>query len=805
MRIYLPIVVFISIAFYSCVSTRFLQPHEKLLVSNKIKGIPSRIEGDEVYALVKQKPNRKILFFRFHLWVHNLFDPQKVESSLLRKQEKIERKNRKRLARGKRLIEEGPQTFRNWIANVIGEPPVVLDTLLCASTAANIRAFLKNKGYFYSQVTYSVEPVPKRVPFDEARKAKVQYVIQPGPLFMIDSIGLRVTNRQLAKIIISEGLGFFNLRNKPFDLDVIDKEREKFANTMRNNGYYYLSKEHIFFEADTTRKKGRLDLYVNVKDLREKVLSPLSGRDTVLLIPHAPCYIGKIYVKQQYDPAQPEKLFPDTIYEKGIYFIENPPALLRHGVIAFQILFKEGEIYQEKKHLLTYSRLNAMKTFSHVSIKFKERPENKNVLDCFIMLSLAPVHSFNLEAEGYNSGGFLGTSGNFSYQNRNLMRGAEILNIKMKGGIEAQPLILSNHGEGEIIQNLPFNTFELSPEMSLEVPRFLIPVRMERFAQKSSPKTQFNLSYNYQQRPDYDRTMLKGFCSYSWHESEYKKHIVTPFELSLLKLNPQPTFAALLDTTQDIFIINAFKDQLIPALKYTFLYNTQSKPKMIDFWYIKADVETAGNILQLYSNIEQLPVDELGSHKIFGIRYSQYVRTSLDIRYYFKYPKTTYAYRFYAGIGVPYGNAVSLPFERNFFAGGSNGIRAWQIRTLGPGSMPDSLITSPLNRMGNIHLEGSAEARITITSLIKGAFFVDVGNVWMLKKEESRPYAEFNISRLWRDLAIGSGIGIRLDFGFFLIRFDFGIPFKQPNSKYPYRIRPDIRKTPLSLGIGYPF
>lgn len=787
----------------SCRITKNIPPGKKLLVKNEIKGVPKYISADDLEPIIRQKPNRKILFFKFNLWMYYFYKPEKVDASLEQKQRKIDKKNAKRIAKGKEPLDQEPKTFKSWITRTIGEPPVLIDTMQTRKTCENMSAFMKNKGYFYAAVDYEVIPKPA-FRKDKAKKAKVIYKIHPGPLYIIDSIGFRLDNRDLAKIILSECLSFFNLKGKPFDLDRLDAEREKFAKAIKNSGYYYFSKDHIYFEADTSRKPQKVDLYINVKKLREKVITS-EGKDTIILRNHRPVYIGKIYVKQQYDPSQPELNFTDTLEINGIYFIQNKNALYNPKAIAFQILMKEGELYNETKHLLTYSRLNAMKTFRYVNIRFEEDPVKKNVINCFILLSPAPTHSVNLEVEGYNSGGFLGTSGNINYQNRNLFGSAEILNLKFKGGIEAQPLIFQKNSQNEIINNLPFNTFEYAPQIDLEIPRFLLPMRIDKVSQRSSPKTRFSALYNYQQRPDYQRTLTRGFLEYSWNETDYKKHTVTPFEISLLKLNPDPAFQAFLDTTTDLFIVNTFRNQLIPALKYSFIYNTQSKPKMIDFWFIRTELETAGNLLQLYSNVQKLPLDEQGSHKIFGIRYSQYVRAILDLRYYFKYPKTTFAYRFFGGIGIPYGNVNTLPFEKNFFAGGANGIKAWQVRTLGPGSMPDSLISSPINRLGNVQLEGNFEFRFPISGFIKGAYFIDVGNIWQLKKDPAKPNAEFAINRLWRDLAIGSGIGIRLDFDFFLIRFDFGVPFKNPNSANPYQIKPDIKRTPLSLGIGYPF
>ncbi len=423
----------------------------------------------------------------------------------------------------------------------------------------------------------------------------------------------------------------------------------------------------------------------------------------------------------------------------------------------------------------------------------------------YIDLNPRKQKAYTILTEGTNNGGNLGINADLTFLNRNTFRGAELLNVTLSGGIEAQQL-LTNQGDERIAgEVLPFNTLEFGPEVSLRVPRFLLPIDMDKFSPRGSPSTTFGISYNFQRRPDFRRNVTKTYISYSWNETPAKTHIITPFDLSYINLDPSPEFEELLEDVNDPFLRNSYTDNLILAFRYSYILNTQLDDKFgnHDFFF-RGNIEPAGNLLSLVTNENNLEKNDEGAALIAGTPYAQYVRGDFDFRYYRKFFYNTVVYRFAAGLGIPYGNSSALPFEKSFFAGGANGIRAWLARDLGPGTLNDS-IQSNVDQIGNLSLEANVELRFPITDIFEGAAFVDMGNIWNYKQDNSREETQFKLGTAWDGTAIGLGAGLRLNFTFFILRFDFAAPFKDPGKNNPNLLKLYWNETNLNFGIGYPF
>ena len=377
----------------------------------------------------------------------------------------------------------------------------------------------------------------------------------------------------------------------------------------------------------------------------------------------------------------------------------------------------------------------------------------------------------------------------------------------MNAAVEAQQ-ILSNVDDNvsNINSFLPFNTFLFGPEASIQLPK--IP-KITRFLGLNNQKTKFVTSYNFQQRPDYQRTIFNVAYSLTAKPNQNVTHLLNPFEVNFITVNLGNTFENLLNLSNNLFLKNSFKSQLITATKYSFIYNNQKIGKAKGFIFFQGNIESSGNMLRASRNLFKTPaINADSNYVVFGVPFSQYVRFDTDLRYYYYTGKTSsLAFRNIIGVGFPYGNSGVMPFVKSFFGGGSNGIRAWIARSLGPGSYSDS-VGIRFDQIGDIKLEWNAEYRAKLYKLVEGAIFVDAGNIWLRKPDPFRPNGEFELKRFYKEIAIGAGLGLRLNFDFFIIRLDAAIPLRDPGYPVDERWRfssLDAKRINLNFGIGYPF
>jgi hypothetical protein len=388
------------------------------------------------------------------------------------------------------------------------------------------------------------------------------------------------------------------------------------------------------------------------------------------------------------------------------------------------------------------------------------------------------------------------------FQNRNVFGGAEIFKLRLKVALE-----VTGESGDEVFQRFPFNTLELGGEVGVDFPKLLLPFTIERLSRNARPKSSIIAGINFRQRPDYTRYLLNLTYGFEWNETPQKRHFIYPVEISSVRVYNDSILRANI-TDANPFILSRFRDHFILGLKYTYLYNTQQLGRPVDFVYLRTNFESAGNFMNLITNFVNLPIDDNGSHRIFNIPYSQFVKGDADYRYYRVFDENqSLVFRVMGGLGIPYGNVDVLPFIKSYFGGGANGIRAWRIYTLGPGSAPEPE-RARFDRYGDIKLEANVEYRFKIYSFWRGAFFVDAGNVWLLRENEQFPGGEFRISQLGNDIAIGGGLGIRMDFDFFILRIDAAAPLKDPAQKGRAQWLaswPAFGDFNFNLGIGYPF
>ncbi len=812
---YLIFFLVLSTLFYSCNPARKLAEGEYLLTKNKISNDAPTITHNDLENYLKQKPNRKIFgVFAFRLWLHNFVNEEKVNHKRILHDIKNEEKNNKRIAKGKQPKKYTRKLFGEWLID-ISEPPVIYDSLLTYKTSTLLKSFLNNKGYFNSLVTDTVK-------FKRRKKATVYYKIKANKAFTINKLVYDIPDDLVKYYVMADTSNSLIVKGKNYDVDVFEQERERITKELNNNGYFLFTKDYIHYEWDSTTNK-KVDILLRIKNYETK-LNKYS--DSIVELPHPRFYIGNVYIQTDFVSKKTSPIPNDTLKIDDYTIFYKKKLRYKTKLLLSSIFIHKGELYQIKNAEDSYKRLAEIKAFKTINIYFTIGKDN--YLDCHVQLSPILKQFYTIEALGKNTSGALGVEASFVYQNRNLFKGAEVFEFRLKGGIEAQRTFNSNKNTtGNVSQE--FNTIEFGPEVNIYVPRFVSPFNIH-ISKRGNPRTVFTSAFNYQRRPDYTRWITNISFGYTWKETVTKTHSISPLVVNFVKVELQPEFYDYLkEKIKDLYILNSYTDHLSTSTRYSFVYNQQDLRKFKNFSFFKLNLESSGNILRgIYDLVNSyqpntFAKDANGSYKLMGIVYSQYVRADADYRFYYN-PNITnkIVFRIAAGIGIPFKNFPSLPFERSFYSGGANGIRAWQARTLGPGSYSNKEFS--FDQFGDGQLEGNVEYRFNLFKMLNGAVFVDAGNTWLQKPDANRVGGDFDINRFYKEIAIGSGFGLRADLSFFVLRLDLGIKIKDPqfaeNNRWviEHLFDPAWKENyfnkhnasnynffALNIGIGYPF
>lgn len=838
-RLHLYFLFSICLIIVACAPTKRLKEGEVFLKKQRITLVdPPKefsIENEDLRGVLKQRVNRKILFFRFHLGVYNLVNPKQQERAhqrkAKRKQAKIERKRNN----GKSISDEQFEawkadtlTWRDWLTNTVGEAPVVLDSSETQRSANQIGIFLKKHGYFKSDVRYDISLNRK------GNKAKVNYLVLPDSAYRIADVRFRFDDEN----ILSRDEYLMNSTKLKtgdvFDIDELDDERDRIQKYLNNRGYYTFSKDYIVYRADSTIGNRRVDVEMIVKPLRT---DRSEEGDSLVLTPHPKFFMGDITFYTSYDPARVNAIPSDTLVVDGVTFLSNGELQIKPDLLLYLLSFQNGDMYQKERVDQTYRKLSQLAMFRSVNIQMvQQKRDDVNVLDCRIYLAPARQYAFSAESGVTHRDGLFGLSGSLVFRNRNVFNRSENGEFRIIGAVEAQQPLTSVESLGDVAQdvseNIRFNTFEIGPQITLNFNHWF-PLGLSKFKKSNEPKSSLSLAFNYQNRPDYERQLYQLRYGVNFIENRSSGSRIYGFaELSTIKIDKSAAFDELLNSLSDDFLSNSYQNHLIASLRGVWEINTQKPGFQRRYKFNRFSAEMAGLMTRLGFNLaEQLGWsravrDEQGSYQIGGIRFAEYLKFDNDFRWYFRWDeKNITAFRILGGVGIPLANLNVLPFEKSYFAGGSNGIRAWDPRTLGPGSYRDSTSQVTFNNIGELRLEASAEYRFKLTETFEGALFVDAGNIWFLESDEDRPGSVFNVSDIYDQLAIGAGVGFRFDFDFFLLRFDVAMQVKDPAkingeqwfwepkdeyNSYLETVFPgqNVSYSPVlnyNLGIGYPF
>lgn len=765
------LLLLVGILVFACNPTKHVPKNQKLLSLNIVTCDNKDIQTKPIYNYLKQKENTKTaLFFNFHLWVYNISHDKSDKE--------------KRLKRWLGIYKMG---------KIIGEPPVIMDTVLNERSVKQVESYMLNKGYYRSQVKDVVETFGRR-----DNKAMVTYDIQAGRPIKIRDIRYHFQDTIISKLVMNDTTNCLLKPEGNLNVDVMQQERKRITSLLKENGFFKFSKEYIYYKVDTSKSDFYADVDLNIINMNDSSI-------------HQQYTLNNIYYFNDFEPEEfmknKESYYTqfDTVIFGDNYFLSRKKSIVKPKVIKYASYLDKGHLYSSLDVNNTFRHLSSMNEYKLINIRYNELKDTSK-LDVMVQLSPFPKYNYIAELEGTNSSGNLGVGGRLSFEHKSLFRGAEILNVSVYGKLESQ-----NTFSKGIEENIAFNSQEAGANVSIHFPQFLLPINSEEFIKNYNPKTVLEFKVNYKDRPEYTRSIYGSSFGYYWASKKYFKHSVKVIDLSAVKVFDMSN--DYLNSIENTYLEKSFDDYLISATNYSLYYSNKKQRKGKNHLSIMFNGEIAGNLLNLYSTaVDAEPVN--GSYNVLNNKFAQYWRTDIDFRYNMQLKRKSdhLIFRFYSGYALPYGNITAMPYVKQFYSGGANGIRAWPVRSLGPGSYINST-RKYYNEAADLKLEANIEYRFKLFWVMEGALFVDAGNIWATNAADPRDGAQFEIDSFHKEIAIGTGFGFRFDFSFFILRLDYGIKVRDPKESEAHRwlivnegYNPfGADYSMFNFGIGYPF
>lgn len=754
----------------SCSTTSRLKPGQHLYTGASVTINPdsaARIDDQKqvkktLESKTRPKPNQSILGIKYKLLLYNLA-PDTVK----------------------------PKGIGNWLKNKIGEPPVLLSEVKVKYNNAVLKSYLISQGYLQAEVTGDT--------IIKGKKGKAVYTANTGLRYKINRITFPKDTGNLTHIISENKEKTLLKVGNFYDLDTYKNERIRIDNDLKESGYFYFSPDYLILQVDSTIGKNLVDINVNVKR---------TSPDAAL----KPYTIKNINIFPSYNLRRDSLLRTLKPIQYNDFNIYDNRNTFKPKLFNRLVFFKKGENYNRKDHNQSLNRMVNIGAFQDVRSEFLPLDSFKNnQLNLNIYLTPLKKNSLTFSVTGTSkSNNFVGSEVKLTQTTRNLFRGAEQLDVSVSGGFETQ---VSGISKG-------LNGYSFTAEGKLTFPQFIVPFYKPSVTNAFIPKTIASLSYQLLNRgSQYSLNAFKAEFGYNWKENIRKEHNFNPISVNFVRAS----FPS--DTTRDsLFNANpilrtSLENQFIIGSNYNFTFTNQMEDFRRNNFYFNGGIETAGNVWGLF-----VKKDNLGRRTLFGESLTQFIRLETDLRDYYKINRNvTWASRLNFGYGYAYGNGTTLPFVRQFFAGGSNDIRAFRARTLGPGTykVPENQTFS--DQGGDIKAMLNTELRFKIVSVLYGALFVDAGNIWLRKEDKGipgttdtgRPGSGFKLNRALSELAVGTGAGLRIDAQIFVIRLDGAFPIRKPY--LPSGQRWVINQVDfgsktwrkenfiLNIGIGYPF
>lgn len=760
---------------WSCSATRHVPRGKYMLddVSIEISGDKS-VSSHDLINYLKQSPNHEVLgFWKLQLGTYNLS--------------------------GK----DSTKWYNRWVRRM-GQAPVIYSQSLTDASVRQLRLALVNRGYLEAEVTADTMMMPAE------KKIKVAYKINTGEPRRIAIIRHEIPDSAVRKLILADSAQFSIHPGDRFDRDNLDSERALITQRLREHGYYSFNKEYITFYADTSEFNKDVDLTLTVRAPRNSANKPQPADSTTN---HNIYYINKVYfVTSNSGYNSSSDIAGDTVVYKDITVIYGKDHYLKPGILQQKCFITPGSLYRASDVDRTYEALARLGILKSINIELVPTgSENgRHELDAYILLARSKKQSVTFDVEGTNSEGDFGFGLGATYQHRNLAKGSQLLTARLRMNYES----LSGKFNGLINDRYT----EYAGEIGITFPKFEFPFASQSVKHKLNVDTEFALSFNYQERPEYTRIIAGAAWKYKWvNRNNTRRHNFDLIDINYVYL-PESTLDFLDQIAPDNPLLRySYEDHFIMSMAYRYYYTNKRIPSSLLRKYtlqprvytLRASVETAGNLLYAISSLSNARKDN-GSYNVFGINYSQYVKGEVDYAITRNFnQRHSLAFHAGAGIGVPYGNSTVLPFEKRFYAGGANGVRGWGVRTLGPGSYDSrNSVTDFINQCGDIRLDLSLEYRSKLFWVIEGGVFVDAGNIWTIRNYENQPGGMFHLDTFWKQIAAAYGLGLRFDFTYFLLRLDLGMKAHNPatgQERWPI-VHPNWhRDATFHFAVGYPF
>jgi outer membrane protein insertion porin family len=656
----------------------------------------------------------------------------------------------------------------------IGEAPNLVDSSLVEFSRLQIQKFLQNKGYLKAKVTDSIRVKKKR--------AELIFTAVEGPLFKIRNFTDSIADKKMKALYSGNAFRLTHVRpGERFDTDSLAAERDEMYLLMKRNGYYDFFRQYISFNSDTTFNKSIADVQMIIDNPPGKSAHPVYRINNTLIT---------VSTSSGRTPGKVDTMQVDSQFRFADYSKKFKPHIIE--IYSFQ---KKGDLYDIDKQSLTTSRLSELNLFRNVpNPTYEKLPDSTKRLNQKI--DLVPLKQMSNRVEGeflFNSGRYGFSAGN-TFTDRNIFKTAAILQIKFNYSV----LFDNGSTTGGSIEN---QEFKLGGTVTY--PQILTPFNLPILGKYGVPHTSFSSNYSlFFQKGLVERTSFVNSITYDFTETPDKVHTLTPIdiEFSTGKVN-QVARDSLLKHNYYSYVYLIGRTIFSSGSQYTYQLNANKLNTYRNFLYFRGSLDIGGNTLWALSRIFNTKLDTAGQHTFFGYTFAQYAKGDIDLRFYKSFGgEKQLVWRINPGVGIPYGNSSQLVFEKNFYTGGANDIRAWLPRTLGPGQFNRGIAyagdTTTLQRLkyldqfGEIKFVTNLEYRYKLAddffgSKLKGAVFIDAGNVWRLHKQVENPNGEFRLDQLWQSTAMGIGTGLRFDLGFFVFRFDAALKFKDPEFTGP--------------------
>ena len=837
----------LGLLFYSCSEVRKLQKNQLLIEDNEIIVNNKSVNSEDLNNQLYQKPNSKLLGFKPRLQLYNLSKKNadsSYQSWLFKKPNRLERMaklySKKQVNRlGKSFLVSGYSDF----FKQVGEAPSILDTARVRKSEIRLQSYQFNRGFFDVKVASKIDSLKNK-------KVKVIYKINTGKPYKIDS-NFRNIETPIVDSLYQNISGNSLIKiGETYTAENISNEKKRIATEFRNRGLYHFQENYIKRpDVDTIGKKNKLNITFNIGN------RIIKNSDSTYTEPFKLYKINKVNIFT--DKQVKEKAIGiDSISYKKFNFYSSGKLKYKPKALINAIFIEEGKLFSEQDKTLTTRALSNLKVFAYPRIQYVEDATG-NGLIANIVLTPLKKYEFNTKADFTQSNiQLFGISGYTGITFRNLFKGAEILDFSLRGNLGS-----SKDASIKNSTNAFFNILEYGGDVKLSLPRIFFPINTKRIISKESlPSTSITLGLSKQTNIGLDKENYYGSFYYDWglNKDETRKFKLDLFNLQFVKnLNIDNYFnvynysystlnnlAQTYNTNQSfednegnltfsgaVDFINQVTSGIISVadetdfknintigerrkrliennliLSSSFSYNLSTKRSINDvqFYNIKAKIESSGNILNAIAKQKKEALNSNDKQTVFGVEYAQYIKTEFEyIKHLQLYKKSSLAFRFFGGVAVPYGNSNSVPFSRSYFAGGSNDNRGWQAYSLGPGS---SLSVNDFNE-ANLKLSLNLEYRFNIFNSLNGALFTDAGNIWNVADNVEDEKLKFKGTKSFQEVALGTGFGLRYDFGFFVIRGDFGFKAYNPAKEYSQRWLKDMNlsKTVFNIGINYPF